>query len=412
MITVGLDFGTHQSKICIENKEQNELSYNFFQFTDMRGKKQYTLLSVIRINNVDSKLQYGYLTNKKGKIIRYFKQAVFGTQSVSGMSQDEAKLYSIWYLAFILFDLEELYGTDFHIQMGVPADYENLQRRKEIAVEILAAAYHLVENIYDDKKKFLNATYEELISNTKLFTYSEGLKEEYQILVFPEAYICLMPLVKSSKIGYGMSLMVDIGGGTTDISFFKIREKEQPPVPHIYEFYSIDKGLNYLTEAENREKKGLNSNVKSEREINSIRREAFQENINQYCKQLKGRLLKIILEKRSFFKSGLLSALRNRPIIYTGGGSTFSSLRTNYEGFEDKIHISEKEWRTEAVKDLDYITKKGLCPILSTAYGLSISVPHDNITCHPFIDIFDSQFEQDTAINNERFKYEDYNSVK
>ena len=32
MITVGLDFGTHQSKVCIERKEGAEQSYEFFMF--------------------------------------------------------------------------------------------------------------------------------------------------------------------------------------------------------------------------------------------------------------------------------------------------------------------------------------------------------------------------------------------
>ena len=42
-----------------------------------------------------------------------------------------------------------------------------------------------------------------------------------------------------------MSLMIDIGGGTTDISFFTIEDNK----PQVYDFYSINKGLNYLTGA-------------------------------------------------------------------------------------------------------------------------------------------------------------------
>ena len=37
MITVGLDFGTHQSKLCIESKEGAELCYEFFMFKDADG---------------------------------------------------------------------------------------------------------------------------------------------------------------------------------------------------------------------------------------------------------------------------------------------------------------------------------------------------------------------------------------
>ena len=85
-----------------------------------------------------------------------------------------------------------------------------------------------------------------------------------------------------------------------------------------------------------------------------------------------------------------MDALKTRPIIYTGGGSTFHELRKGYDGFRDVIHISQKEWRTKAIIDMKKIEILGLCPILSTAYGLSISVPDDNIKCSPFRDIFES----------------------
>lgn len=385
MITIGLDFGTHQSKICIEDKKGVELSYSFFQFSDTHGDKQYTLPSIIRINP-DSKLEYGYLRDKgEGKVIRYFKQATFCTQNSANLSKSEGKLFSIWYLAYILFDLEEIYGTDFIVQMGAPTDTANLQRVKAIAVEILASAYNLVEDVYEnDKEKFLNASYDELVEKTNLIPYSKELKDEYGMLVFPEAYACLMPLVKSSKIASGMSLMVDIGGGTTDISFFTIENSR----PQVYAFYSINKGLNFLTDAENKDMKHLDSNVRSEHEIHPTKRNIFRNSINATCQDLIGKLQKHFKKQTKLQIHRLMDALKTRPIIYTGGGSTFPSLRERHAGFRDKIHISEKEWRTKSVKDLDIIIKMGLCPILSTAYGLSISVPHDNIKCHPLPDIF------------------------
>lgn len=386
MITIGLDFGTHQSKICIEDKKGVELSYSFFQFSDTHGEKQYTLPSIIRIKP-DSKLEYGYLKdNGEGKIIRYFKQATFCTQNSANLSENEGKLFSIWYLANILFDLEEIYGKEFAVQMGVPTDTANLQRVKAIAVEILGSAYYLVEDVYkNNKEKFLNTTYEELVEKTTLIPYSkEELKDKYEMLVFPEAYACLMPLVKSSKIAGGMSLMVDIGGGTTDISFFTIENSG----PQVYAFYSINKGLNFLIDAENKDIAHLDSNVKSEQEIHPTRRDIFCNSINAICQNLIGKLQQHFKKQTKLPVHRLMDALKTRPIIYTGGGSTFPSLRERHAGFIDKIHISEKEWRTKSVKDLDIIIKQELCPILSTAYGLSISITNDDIECHPLPDIF------------------------
>ena len=401
MITVGLDFGTHQSKICIESKLGVELSYNFFKFADEKGRMHYTLPSIIRVEK-DNKLSYGYLTKRRGgTIVRYFKQAAFRTNSESMLSQQDAFLYSIWYIAYILFDLEEKYGTDFVIQMGVPTDTVNLQRTKQIAVQILSSAYKLVEEVFNnDKEKFLNATICELMNVTVMEKYRKELKDEYGMLVFPEAYACLMPLVKSAKIASGMSLMVDIGGGTTDISFFTIENRS----PQVYAFYSVNKGLNFLTAAENKDTKREDSNVKNESEIIIERKKIFRNDINQTCNNLLNRLQREFKSQTKLNLFRLTDALKSRPIIYTGGGSTFPSLRENIAGFRDKIYISYKEWRTDAVKDIDEIIKDDLCPILSTAYGLSISVPNDNITCRPLSDIFRSI----RGVEEEKKEYKPY----
>ena len=39
-ITIGLDFGTHQTKVCVENKaDVNNPIYSFFQFLNEKGDK-------------------------------------------------------------------------------------------------------------------------------------------------------------------------------------------------------------------------------------------------------------------------------------------------------------------------------------------------------------------------------------
>lgn len=85
-----------------------------------------------------------------------------------------------------------------------------------------------------------------------------------------------------------MSLMVDIGGGTTDISFFTI-EKEKPQV---YRFKSINKGLNYLTDADAKNDTRHDSNVKDDSEINANRQSAFTSDLNQICINLREDLKK------------------------------------------------------------------------------------------------------------------------
>ena len=51
--------------------------------------------------------------------------------------------------------------------------------------------------------------------------------------------------------------------------------------------------------------------------------------------------------------------------------------------------MSEKEWNTKSMEQIAEIIDRGLCPILSTAYGLAISTEHDDIKMKPFRDIFE-----------------------
>lgn len=391
-ITVGLDFGTHQTKLCVERKEGAELGYSFFKFPDTGMSLKFTLPSIIQINS-NGLLEYGYVNKNVGsRIIRYFKQATFATAK-SDLTKQDTMLYSIWYIAYILFALEEEYGQEFTIQMGVPADGAHLDAQRQLAVSILLSAYNLVEDVFEnDKDKFLRTPLEELKEKTTIIDYSKSRKEEYGILVFPEAYACLMPLVSTSKISGGMSLMVDIGGGTTDISFFSIEEDKKNPQNNklrVYDFLSINKGLNFLSSSSFLSDEGrTDSNVKSVTDLHHTSINVFKSELNNICSSLRGRLYKEFKTQGDLPDESFEKALNNRPIVYTGGGSSFVSLRHGYLGFKDVIHISHKNWISSDIEELSIIVSLGLCPILSTAYGLAISRPNDKIICEPFRDIF------------------------
>ena len=386
MITVGLDFGTHQTKVCIENKEGVELNYTFMKFEDTYRRQFYTLPSIIGVGK-DGLLSYGYLPRRyDGRIIRYFKQSTFRPTS-TGMTQVNAMYFSTWYIAFILFDLEKMYGQEFTIQMGAPTDSSHVNVVKTIATRIIASAYKLVEDVFaNDKEKFLSTPMKELVDITELVPYSKETKEEYGLLVFPEAYACLKPLISQGKLATGMSLMIDIGGGTTDISFFTIEDNK----PQVYDFYSINKGLNFLTGANENNQTGTVVNVQDASEINQGRRNVFIGEVNQVCDNLKNKLQHEFKKQTRLQVHRLLDALKSRPLVYCGGGSTFKSLRVCYGGYQDRKQISHKEWNAKSIKDIDEIIDEELCPILSTAYGLAISTENDNIVMKPFKDIFEN----------------------
>lgn len=384
MITVGLDFGTHQTKVCVESKDNVELSYTFMKFEDTYMRELYTLPSVVGVDK-DNLLHYGYLNrNFDGKIFKYFKQSAFDS-SAGYMPQVNAWYFSAWYIAYILFDLEQKYGQEFTIQMGAPTDSSHVDQVKQIATRIVASAYRLVEDVFEnDIEKFLATPIKKLVELTEIVPYSQEIKNEYGLLVFPEAYACLMPLISQGKLEKGMNLMIDIGGGTTDISFFTIENDK----PQVYAFFSIDKGLNFLTRADDVIKPGVDSNVANASEIDPKRLKYFQKEIRKVCSIIRNNLHKYRETQTSFMARTLNNALRGRPLVYSGGGSTFRILRSVYDTYEDIKLISDKEWNDKAVEDIEYIIKSKLCPILSTAYGLSISTENDNIETKPFSDIF------------------------
>ena len=77
--------------------------------------------------------------------------------------------------------------------------------------------------------------------------------------------------------------------------------------------------------------------------------------------------------------------------------------------------ITYKDWDIKSVEDAKEIIDLGLIPILSTAYGLAISVNDDNITQKPFRDICEGlrkaeEIRRKESNGGHRSKYNDYGS--
>lgn len=487
-ITVGLDFGTHQTKVCIENKaDVNNPEYSFFPFKDLEGNDNYILPSIVQINS-DNTLSYGFVDEKRAKygkkfiigempkfpqkiavttedlepmptkpailnsapptsgeqlarykkaqklydtqlnlwrnksnslkkkhecamkdaeatyqaelkegyhwqntsqvdyrmIYRYFKQDTFSDYKWN--CSLSSSYLSIWYICYIIFCLEEKYGQNFAIQMGIPTGSDSFVQKKQKAVSILLTAYHLVEKEFkNDLEKFLSTPVDELEKMTKLIPFSEEKKQEYGLLVFPEAYAALKPITAQNKIETGMNIMVDIGGGTTDITFFTIENS----CPKIYDYSSISYGLNYIIEKANPHLKGkfdidLNLSIIDSQELSSV--------ISSYYQKLRGSCGDLV-EKlfTSFPKTGyptfkLTDALKKRPIVYSGGGSTYDFLRKPVFPFTDVTQISPKIWQGMNIKEISKFID--VCPIVSTALGLAISEIHDDVELATINDIF------------------------
>lgn len=461
-IRIGLDFGTHQTKICVQrtpDEGHGEPNYEFFIFKDLQGNPTYFLPSVVQINNDDT-LSYGFVDDKKKKadpepphkesvalenefdvsyvadglyseystdknilddklvlermlkrrlqnikarnhkrleeselqyelqsrdykeatnVFRYFKQATFIGGEWNRVTSISNRTLCIWYLAYVIFLLENEYGTNFSINMGVPVDEITYDANKRLAVEILASAYYLVEDVYNnDFDSFLNEKVEGLLEKTENRRYSQELKDEYWINIFPEAYASLIALTSRGKLPTGMSLTADIGGGTTDISFFTIEDGN----PMIYKFWSIPRGLNYVAA-----RSGFDYAE------GDFQRRANQEVIDKYNRKkhelvynLIRDLQRKIQEETSIPVQNLRDALKDRIIVYSGGGSTFSFLTKPIDTFTDIRVIDSSVWNEENVKAQASISK--LSALLTTAYGLSVSKSDAEVKLKSFSSLF------------------------
>ncbi len=339
------------------------------------------------------KNDYAYWENNKfePRLLRYFKQAAFTNTLQWDKEEIPADILSIWYLTYLLLYVKryvrerfnEVFEESVSVQMGVPSGLnDNVSRNIHYRGQrMLVAARHLMER-FSSPEELCEIPYPNLIDMTK---YSDGdvvqEAEEYGFVVIPEAFAGLQSLTYSRRLSRGnMHLLVDIGGGTTDIAFFTIDESL---LPSIHTVASFHKGLNYVLERYMEENPKVSMGEAQELMLTNTER--FQEFIPAYTAELR-RELNYIIEHvtREFYKeavgtnlstSRLVEAMINRPIVYCGGGSVYDNMRIAHHYFSDRRLIDK-----EALGIPNLINRhlpSELYTILATAYGLSIPTTED-----------------------------------
>lgn len=512
MANVGLDFGTHQTKICLElGEDVTSLTYRFFPFIDREGTKTYALPSVIQINKDDT-LSYGFvddnickigrkrpvpdfdeiepkepelklpkkpilktpnirennvmaaalgsaliakqyeiayqnelkeweekcipfriahrkalekyqaeklayerkLANWKlikesadGKMVyRNFKQASFlEERDYPWPYEYKAEVLSVWYLTYILHQLEAYFqdlaskgiGDGMYtIQMGVPTGSKKLKEQQEKAMRLLVSAFKLM-NKFSSFEDFLSTNVSDLYNKTEMVYYTdirqyENDKYYYGINVFPEAYAGLLVMTSKGSLATGFNLLVDIGGGTTDISFFVTCDSSKKPL--IYNYDSVPKGLNFILEAAMpaswdkmiSRPEWNDSNLDAEKKKEAI--EIYLNHVYDSTKKLQLRVYKE-WSKSILPKNVINRGLEFRPVIYTGGGSTNGDLNFQIEPAFTVVKVLDNtQWNGLYIDDLQTIIKSGLCPILNVSLGLAITQDNDNIHMPTLEDLF------------------------
>ena len=496
-ITLGLDFGTHQSKLCMSYMPNNETIYEFVEFTLADGTKSVLFPSLIQINNDDTirigSIDYStcatrpvppperpslperpeielpeepdltlppepqkpsfqssyewdkkhrnkfkkkhkiwesrcqdiiqahriwenkcyYLNNQLKKwqeevdeinaeydeeyaywqrhqteyrVLRYFKQAAFTSTLKWSSEEIPADTLCIWYLTYLLLYVRsyvkerfnEVFEESVSVQMGVPSGLnDNASRMIHYRGQrYLVAARHLMES-FDSPEDMCSLPYNRLMEMTN--PTGDNIVEEaemYGFVIIPEAYAGLQSLTYSRRLSRGnMHLLVDIGGGTTDIAFFTI---EKSLMPSIHTVTSFHKGLNYVLEKYLEEHPTCT--MGEAQELVRQKPSLFQKAISAYTSELRAELNHIIEHVSQEFNrevvgtelttARLYEAMIGRPIVYCGGGSVFNDMRIAHHYFSDKRLINKDTLNIPNLMNqgIDNV----LYTILATAYGLSI----------------------------------------
>ena len=342
---------------------------------------------------------------------RYFKLATF-TNSIQWTHSINSDIISTWYIAYILFTLQEKFGDTFYLQMGIPSglNQEVLHRQANRAYTILIAAHKLVE-IYRTRENFLKEKYTGLLKSTVLNSkYSKNDLDVYGLKVMPEAYAGLTSITQQKRIETGMNLLVDIGGGTTDVAFFTIRKDQ----PDIHSVISFPQGLNYIFE--NYIKQYPQSNI-TDLQHEFFKSEGkdsrFRNSITNYHGQLQMKANRMIADITNSFESRrryhrlplsrLTEALKKRPIVFCGGGSLYPNMRIPLSDFNDLRLIDKNLLNIRSIRNRNLDDR--LYTILATSYGLSIP-KEDEITLTPIENTFDHIVApQQNRWDNERYDH-------
>jgi len=268
---IGLDFGTYQTKVCINHLDSNPQQYEFFKFKADVEESFFFLSKVFYLK--DNTFRYGYYNGDDVlNEFNYFKIASAEDERFKLVSNINKPVYnyggsfgefspeflSVIFITNILLTVKQHFNSSvnstsiprkglfsrlrrikevsntFSVRLGIPTEYSkkvNLLRRKKFETILL------ISEMLQEKADYSLTTFQAL---TKIELYEsistilnelnrpdtnleKLMNEDYRISVYPESAAGLLYFAKSGKLDTGIYAAIDIGGGTSDISFFNVQ---------------------------------------------------------------------------------------------------------------------------------------------------------------------------------------------
>lgn len=339
---------------------------------------------------------------------RYFKQAYFNEQEYWDKETFTPFIISVLYITYVRLYLNKHFGQRFSYSMGAPCDLERLFKRTQGQVDRLWNSSSQLILKYETLENFCTQKYNSLIENI-----NDSLTDE-SIYVIPEACAGLFAIQKSGTIEGGIHLLVDIGGGTTDISIFTLKDKNKTENMmenrvEIHYAESMNIGLNFIIE---RYQKQHPSNPQMSfyaiQKLLNEHPEYFADEIEDYHLQLLNMIkgaVKLLYDSFNKYRGdlpyqSLTDAIINSVTLYCGGGSVYHGIPiVKKEHFSQLKRINEKILNVPSLKNDDI--SSSMFTILSTSYGLTQDIQVENLKIIHVSSLFDgiSSDRQETNRN-------------
>lgn len=368
-------------RIRIQNRKKLENWTQEAEKVDRRNKERQSAwekeCNRLKVKyEVDLKNWFKSLNLISKNIYRYFKIASFSKSYTWEREIDSIKV-SVMYLAYVLFQIYKTVDEDSTVQMGIPqsiSDTAHSRWQINNADRIFYSAYRMYK-CFDSEEEFLKAKLPDLLEITGRDFTAPDYETEPGLLVLPEAFASLITLTKEGKISRGLTLLMDIGGGSTDISLFNVIEKRGEYVPNISHILSVHKGLNHLFRLYVEDNEDMT--IEDARNAFQKNPDDFEDYIftfrKELAKEIQDKIYFPLIEaaKRSGISiSQIKDALYTRPVIYTGGGGVYDSFVDTMYVFTDPMSMSKDFVSLKNITNKD-LTDEELS-ILSVSYGLSV----------------------------------------
>lgn len=398
---IGLDFGTYQSKACVYDIDRRE--HEFFRFP---SSQSFFLAS--RVAEKDNGLfEYGNsLSNISKKEYHYFKiAAAEDDEFISetyGNARTESGYYtfndytpeflSVIYLTYLLFTIKESYykrnekndfsggliggllarkkqadKIRFTVQMGIPTEWsqeKNLKRKRKFENILMLA--EMLQLKYNTLSSFLEMPKSQLIIDIKTLynsnSYDFDSKEAFEaklndlgISVYPETAAGLYFILETKQLLPGYYAIMDIGGGSTDLSFFRI-ETDKKIAYLASESYMMAANNVYAQYAQN--ELSVSALKIAEEDIKkSIEKGSWSENseilsaLSNVVENLDKIVYKLFHKRVFHFSHSMVNKYKDQPIILYGGGSLLPILDSG------RVMIHDNGNRTSLTMPIAYMEK-------------------------------------------------------